>query len=105
MLIEGAEVPEATVFYVIFQDGSTGLIETTSGEEPLLSKPGRLVTAEEYETARADIQAAVESSRAAILQAETAAAQAAYGELRTAGLSDAVARTLSGYQGPEPTGG
>lgn len=89
--------------YYSFPDGSVAeRVVTTDDPGKVIPVPDGAteITADEYAARLAQIQAANEQQQADTQAAEAAAKKAAYDELRAAGISDAVARTLSGYQGP-----
>lgn len=102
MRVTGAEVAGETVTYwAVYDDGSAGRIEVTNGEEPVLSKPGRLVTEEEYGERLEEIQAERDRARAELEAADLARTREDYLALREAGVPEATARRMSGYTGPE----
>ncbi|MET9818351.1 hypothetical protein [Streptomyces sp. NPDC006355] len=94
------EPPEEPVTgWVLYDDGSIGSISVTGGKLPVLGRPGRLITKEEYERLTAEMTAA-HTARLEAAEAEAAARQAReYRDLTTAGVPDATARSLTGYTG------
>lgn len=91
---------EEKTFYVLYDDGSIGRIVTDTGTEPVLPKPGRIVTEAEYRSAL-DAHAQTRAQRIADEQAaETAAKQAAYEALVEVGVPAASAEQISGYRPP-----
>ncbi|MGW0086555.1 hypothetical protein [Streptomyces sp. NPDC003393] len=97
--------PEPVKHWVIYDDGVTGQLTVTGDGPPVLSRPGRLVTQEEYEAHRAQMQAAHDERIAELQAAETAEALRQFQDLRAAGIPEATARQLSSYTGPAaPTG-
>lgn len=93
--------PQERTHYVLFEDGTLGQITTTSDQDPVLTRGGRLVTQDVYEELRAQMLQA-HQDRLDRLQAEEEAARLAqYEELKAVGLSEATARGLSGYSGPQ----
>ncbi|HLL36317.1 MAG TPA: hypothetical protein VK545_21095 [Streptomyces sp.] len=101
--VPGAQpIGEERTYWVIYDDGSTGQITATGESEPDLTRPGRLVTQEEYEARLEEIRAARAAHLEELLEAEAAQQLAEYRDLRAAGIPDATARRLSGYTGPDP---
>ncbi|MDN3056836.1 hypothetical protein PH213_20240 [Streptomyces sp. SRF1] len=101
MTVHGAVAAGETVTYwVIYDDGSTGLIDVTNGEAPILAKPGRLVTEEEYTARLAEIQAEQDRRREEQEAADLARTREDYLALIAAGVPEATARRMSGYTGP-----
>lgn len=94
-----ADTGEMTVFYAIYDDGSISRVENLSGEEPQLLKPGRYVSAEEYQAAYDAISAKREEYVAELRAADEARTKGDYDALIAAGIPDATARRLSGYEG------
>ncbi|MFF4761718.1 hypothetical protein [Streptomyces sp. NPDC001292] len=87
---------------MLYQDGTLGLIETTSEKRPRLSKPGQCLTEEQYQARRMAWEVGV-ADRVEALQAEDAARTLSDCQaLVDAGIVAATARRLSGYEGPEP---
>ncbi|MGJ5693538.1 hypothetical protein ACM6RM_10210, partial [Streptomyces pratensis] len=92
--------PDA-VFYVLYDDGSTGRIEVIGQEEPpTLSKPGRIVTETEYEDRLAELRAEQERLREEQGAEDEARTREDYLALLAAGVPEATARRMSGYTGP-----
>ncbi|MDX3069794.1 hypothetical protein PV518_48070 [Streptomyces sp. ND04-05B] len=88
-----------TTYYVIYEDGSLGRIDTDGEGQPPLAKPGRFVDAATY-GARSEELAAQHAQHVADLQAaDEARTKADYDALIEAGIPEATARRLSGYQG------
>lgn len=97
-----ATEPEAeTTYYALFEDGSASRMTSTTGEEPPLSKPGRYVDEAAYEERQAQLAAAREEHVAALLAADEERTRADYEALRAAGIPEATARRLSGYEGAD----
>ncbi|MFB6962242.1 hypothetical protein ACFCYB_36010 [Streptomyces sp. NPDC056309] len=95
-------VAALTKHYVEYADGTLGLIETTSGDRPRLSRPGAFLTEEQYRDRYLAWEVGV-ADRVDALQAEDAARTLGdYQALIDAGIVAATARRLSGYEGPEP---
>lgn len=91
--------PEATTYYVLFEDGSASLMTSTTGEEPPLAKPGRFVDREEYETRKGEIRAAREAHVADLQAEDEQRTREDYEALIATGVPEATARRLSGYTG------
>ncbi|MFJ8143262.1 hypothetical protein [Streptomyces sp. NPDC096013] len=94
----GAET--TSTYWVVYDDGSAGLIETTDEEAPLLSRPGRLVTQQEYQARLDELTAHTATHRAEQAAAEAQQARDDYTALIALGAPDATARRMSGYTGP-----
>jgi hypothetical protein len=108
--VEGADVVgEPVTYWAIYDDGSTGVITVTSqgeADEPVLSKPGRLVTQEEYDERLAEIREQQAANAQALAEADAARTREDYLELLRAGVAEPTARRMSGYEGPvlDPSG-
>lgn len=88
-------------FYVIYDDGSVEeqTHADTDGAEPVLSKPGRVAGKAEYDQTLALLE-----EQQAIWLAETRAREDQlrkddYGALLAAGIPEATARRITGYNG------
>lgn len=93
---------EPVTYWILYEDGSAGRVQTTTGEEPILTKPGRFVDEAEY-TAVFDALRAANEAHVAQLQAEDEQrTREDYEALRAAGVPEATARRMSGYTGPAP---
>lgn len=88
-------------FYYRYSDGTLET-RTTTDAHPEHPQNATLLSAAEYTTALGEVEEARQARLAAVQETERAAQQAAYEELLTAGMSDAVAQSLSGYTPPEP---
>ncbi|MFE9319225.1 hypothetical protein ACFYNV_29700 [Streptomyces albidoflavus] len=100
--VSGAEVAgEPVAYWAIYDDGSTGRIVVTNGEEPVLGKPGRLVSEEEYAERLAELEAERERKRAERAAADEERTRTDYLALRAAGVPEDTARRMSGYTGPD----
>ncbi|UJV43003.1 hypothetical protein [Streptomyces sp. AMCC400023] len=84
--------------YVLYDDGSTGLMET-SVEEPRLAKPGRFVSEAAYETRLGELRADTGVRVAGLVAGDEERARADFDALTGAGIPEATARRLSGYEG------
>ncbi|MFF1834252.1 hypothetical protein ACFVXE_08605 [Streptomyces sp. NPDC058231] len=99
----GGDLPvvEPVTYWVLYDDGSSGRIESTTGE-PTLTSPGHLVTEAEYQARINELNAANEAHIAAIQAEEDERKREDYDALIAAGVPDVTARRLSGYEGPAP---
>ncbi|MGA5202806.1 hypothetical protein [Streptomyces variegatus] len=86
----------AQTFYYEYPDGSIAERITTAAE-PVHPEGATLLTAADYATKKAAIEAAQEQQQADIRAAETAQREAAYEALRGVGIAEAPARQISGY--------
>ncbi|MFI2300190.1 hypothetical protein ACH5AL_15305 [Actinacidiphila glaucinigra] len=89
-------------YWALYEDGSAGLIKSTTGEEPVLTKPGRLVDEAEYTSRAEELKAANEAYVAQLQAEDEQRTREDYLALRAAGVPEATARRMSGYTGPEP---
>lgn len=92
--------PVSAVYHVIYEDGTAGRIEVTTGAAPELSRPGCFVEEADYLArvkAMEDLEAAVLADEEAMQQG---LAHADYTALTLLGLAEETARRLSGYGGP-----
>jgi hypothetical protein len=95
---------EVTTYHVVYDDGSVGLMQVPAGApEPVLVKPGRIVSEAEYQAELAELQAATAQRQEEAQAAETALKKSAYDALVAGGFTPAVASTLSGYTPPPET--
>ncbi|MGW3736689.1 hypothetical protein [Streptomyces sp. NPDC005148] len=101
--VPGVQPDEAPVTYwVLYDDGSSGRVESTNGE-PTLTSPGRLVSEAEHQ-ARVDELKAANDAHVAEIQAEDETRQREdFDALVASGLPEASARRLSGYEGQPNT--
>ncbi|MYX39055.1 MULTISPECIES: hypothetical protein [unclassified Streptomyces] len=90
---------EPVTYWALYEDGSAGLIKTTTGEEPVLTKPGQLVTEEEYTAKFEELRAAHEAHVAQLQAEDEQRTREDYDALIGAGVPEATARRMSGYQG------
>lgn len=90
-----------TVFYVLFEDGSVSRMTSTTGEAPPLAKPGRFVDQAEYDARYAELQAARAEYLAQLQAEDERRTREDYLALRAAGVPEATARRLSGYEGED----
>lgn len=96
---QDAEDSDAVTYWVIYDDGSIGKIETTGGP-PTLPKPGRFVTEEEYRERAEELDAAHREHLERLRREEEARTWADFKALLDAGVPEETARRLSGYTGP-----
>lgn len=96
--VPGEPVVEPVTYWVLYDDGSASRIESTNGE-PVLTSPGRLVTEAEYQARVEELEAANAAEIEAIQAEEENRRREDYEALLAAGVPDATARRLSGYQG------
>ncbi|WP_405893671.1 hypothetical protein OG272_15580 [Streptomyces sp. NBC_00104] len=94
-------VPLSTHF-VIYEDDTTGLIETTGEEPPRLSRPGRIVPEERYRGRLAELEAEHAEHIAQLEAEDLARTRGDYEALIAAGVPAATASRLSGYAPLEP---
>ncbi|MFF4900405.1 hypothetical protein [Streptomyces sp. NPDC001068] len=95
-------VDDSTTQFVIYDSGSVAKWTYDGETPPELPEPGRIVTEAEYTTARDEIRAAIEQTRAEEEAAAEAMRLQAYQALIGAGIPDGPARQLSGYTGEAP---
>lgn len=87
--------------WAILDDGSVASWRYEGSTPPPLPGPGRLVSREEYEQARAAIVQAVEEGREQAEAAERQQIESDYEALRALGLPDSTARRLTSYTGTD----
>ncbi|MEU4228320.1 hypothetical protein AB0F17_28835 [Nonomuraea sp. NPDC026600] len=96
--LRGAKAPgEATVHYVLYEDGSAGRITTSGLGLGELAKPGREVTQAEYETAVAELHAVRGEHLDELQAADEARLRRHYEALIGVGVAADVAGEMSGY--------
>ncbi|WP_327123600.1 hypothetical protein [Streptomyces sp. NBC_01727] len=93
-------VAEPVTYWVLYDEGSSGRIESTTGE-PTLTSPGRLVTEAEYQARVDELTAANEAHVAEIEAADKERQRQDYEALVAAGLPAETAARLSGYEVPQ----
>lgn len=96
----GGDPGPETRRWVQYEDGTLGRITTTQRGEPVLARPGRLLTQGEYDVLLTAMRAAHDERVAALKGADAARQVRAYRDLVSAGIPEATARQLSGYTGP-----
>ncbi|MGC4947690.1 hypothetical protein ACLQ2N_16030 [Streptomyces sp. DT224] len=94
----GSSVLEPVTYWVLYDDGSVGRIESTTGE-PELNQPGHFVTEAEYQQRVAELEAANAEWIAEQQAADVARQREDYLALIEAGVPETTARRLSGYEG------
>lgn len=92
--------PEPVVYFLRYLDGHLGKI-TVTGMEPVIPEGATVLTQEQYEQERGRMLQEHQDRLDELQAAEAAARLAQYEELRGVGLSEATARSLSGYDGPQ----
>ncbi|MDX2643465.1 hypothetical protein PV341_07730 [Streptomyces sp. PA03-1a] len=92
---------ERVTYWILYEDGSAGRVQSTTGEEPVLTKPGRLVDEAEYNEVFEALRAANEAHLAQLQAEDEQRTREDYEALRAAGVPEATARRMSGYTGPE----
>lgn len=103
--VAGTQVAgETAEYFAILDDGSVRRMTVTNGTEPVLSKPGRWVTEEEYKERLAEIQTVRDRARADQEAQDRARTWEDYQALRAAGVPEASARRMSGYKGEDEAG-
>lgn len=99
MSIAGAApVGETVDRYVIFDDGVTGHMRVPAGVEPVLLRPGRFVTEEEWGERVRELREQSAAHVARLLAADDARHAADYAALRDAGVPEESARRMAGYE-------
>jgi hypothetical protein len=97
MTVAGARLlDEVTDWYVIYDDGSAGHMQVLAETEPVLSRPGRFVTRDEYSDRLGELNAATAAYVAELTAADEARQTADYEALLAAGVPDDTARRMSG---------
>lgn len=98
MQMRGAQAPGAvTVHWILYDDGTTGKIETTGPELGELAKPGREVTFTEYDERLTELRAVSDDYLAELQAADLARLKGDYDALIALGLPEDTARRMSGY--------
>jgi hypothetical protein len=91
-----------STYFVIYDSGSVARFQMGGETPPELSEPGRVVTEEEYTAAQEAIRSQVGAARAAAEATDQAERKAAYDALNALpGITEDVARRISGYQPPD----
>lgn len=102
MTIAGAQpVGETADVYVIYDDGTPGHLQIPVGEEPALSRAGRVVPEEEYAARLEELRTGT-AELVAKLEAEDETRQRGdYEVLRGLGVPEETARRMASYTGGE----
>lgn len=96
--LRGAQQPgEETTHYVLYDDGSAGLITTTGPDLGDLAKPGREVGRAEYEAVLVELRAVRDGHLDELQAADEARLRRHYEALIGVGLPADVAAEMSGY--------
>lgn len=100
MSIAGASpVGGTTDYFVIYEDGTTGHVQVSGGQEPALDRPGTFVTEERYGERLLELRAQHAAHVAALEAADEARQEADYAALAELGVPKETARRMSGYTG------
>ncbi|MFM9590691.1 hypothetical protein ACKI16_29315 [Streptomyces scabiei] len=100
-MLPGAQpIADTTTHFVLYDDGSTGQIIVTGEEEPVLGKPGRFTSEEEYRARLGELTAGHAERSAGLLADDEDRTSGDYQALRGAGIPDGTARRLTGWAGP-----
>ncbi|MDX3237197.1 hypothetical protein PV392_16265 [Streptomyces sp. ME03-5709C] len=91
---------EPVTYYVLYEDGSAGLITSTTGQEPVLTKPGRLVDEADYTSVFQTLRVANEEHVAELQAEDEQRTREDFEALIALGMPEATARRMSGYEGP-----
>ncbi|MGW4731851.1 hypothetical protein ACWEQC_22255 [Streptomyces shenzhenensis] len=95
--------PEPTEVWVLYDDGALGSITLSGLHLPVLPRPGRVITRDEYDRLSAQM-ADSHAARLKTMDDEEAARQVReFRDLTAAGIPEETARRLSGYTGPTDT--
>ncbi|MFK0063329.1 hypothetical protein ACIQTN_29390 [Streptomyces werraensis] len=85
-------------WYVIYDDGTAAHLQVVGEVEPVLGRPGRLVSEEEYGERMAQLRESSAEHVAALEAADVARQETDYQGLRAAGVPEDTARRMSGYE-------
>ncbi|MGX1301321.1 hypothetical protein RKD35_002809 [Streptomyces albogriseolus] len=96
----GTPVGETVDHYVIYEDGTAGHMRLTEGVEPVLSRSGRFVSAEEYGQRLDELNVASAEYVARLQAQDEERTRTDYLELRRTGVRHESASRMSGYTGP-----
>lgn len=88
--------------YAVYDDGGTGVLtigalDAASAGEPVLNRPGRLVTQAEYEAVQASLAAGRERRVTQVQEADRERLAADYRALTALGVPTETARRLTGF--------
>lgn len=103
-IVDGVEpAGDTATYYVVYDDGTAGLIEVTGGHEPpRLARPGTLVPATRYEARLEELTADHAAYVTQLQAAEEARTRQDYEALLSVGVPEESARRMSGYTMPAP---
>ncbi|MFE0545225.1 hypothetical protein [Streptomyces sp. NPDC058891] len=93
-------VPEPRTHWVVYEDGTLGQLGVIGDEEPVLPRPGRLITEAKYDELRSQMTAAHDKRVAELLAAEDQQQRQDYEDLLALGIPEGMAGRLSGYTAP-----
>jgi hypothetical protein len=100
MTIAGVRpVGELIEVFVIYEDGTPARLEVPAGAEPRLSRPGAVVTMEEYGERVRELEEGTAAYVARLTAEDEARHAADYAALLAAGVAEDSARRMSGYEG------
>ncbi|MGX1514053.1 hypothetical protein [Streptomyces collinus] len=94
-----APVGQTVDRYVIYDDGAAGHLQVLDGTEPVLMRPGRFVTEEEYGARVLELREQTARYIAGLTAEDDARQAADYAALLAAGVAEESARRMAGYQG------
>lgn len=98
MTVAGARpVGEIVDVFVIYDDGTPAHMQILAGAEPTLSRPGRLVSEEQYGERLQELRAASAAHVAALEAQDEARHKADYEALLGAGVPEENARRMAGF--------
>ncbi|WP_328427933.1 hypothetical protein [Streptomyces sp. NBC_00443] len=100
--LPGLPLPDLVTktLYVLFPDGMLSQITASAVTEPALPEGAKLVTQERYEELRGQMRERHEARLAEMEAVEAQLRRDQYDDLLAAGVREATARSLSGYDGP-----
>ncbi|MEU6594800.1 hypothetical protein ABZ923_37335 [Streptomyces sp. NPDC046881] len=100
MVIAGVRpVGESVDLYVIYDDGTPAHMQVLAGMEPVLSRPGRFVSLEEYGERRQELQDGITAHIASLEKADEIRQENDFEALIALGVPEDSARRMSGYTG------
>ncbi|WP_086859918.1 hypothetical protein [Streptomyces milbemycinicus] len=105
-IVDGAEPAGHTAtYYVVYDDGTAGLIKVTGGHEPpQLARPGTLVPATRYGARLEELTADHAAYVAQLQAADEVRTRQDYEALLGAGVPEENARRMSGHMASEADG-
>ncbi|MFE6549638.1 hypothetical protein ACFVHS_14765 [Streptomyces sp. NPDC057746] len=96
--------PEPRKHWVQYEDGTLGQLGVIGDEEPVLARPGRLITEAEYDRLRAEMTVAHNQRVTELLAAEDLQQRQDYEDLLALGIPEGMVGRLSGYTPPPAPG-